>query len=440
MQYKHTIFTKLCILFLCTITSNIYSMYVKTDEETQLCTLMNNIITIPDIHKEVGLYLFGGEKDIETIKKFMTMPIGKALEWYAITRQMSRGKIMYKTPLFTEVFKQHKLVFPYTGQTMNHIYPSTNDKKIFYDDNKRKICKISDKNNIICLYSEYIYGTQQDEITEADLESFLNIIAAKLFLLSKQETSTLIKILSMNYNSKHYILQRDIKQIQSLTQKIMNDQQLFFKWQRDFPIKTIDFSYLSDPMMISLIAFLPPIFLTGLSSLITHSIAPTNILPSIDEENQLRNIINTLILQSHDERLLKYLYPILSDKETSLLSWSDTSKIIAPFFLLPLLVFLPLTLTNGNPESTILKTYFSIALSLIYGAWSFGLSYITNFIPMDNFNQFLWYFVYLLCLKAVIITGCACYNMYYAAYWQSTHKSLSDIIKYKRIWDGGWLW
>lgn len=337
------------------------------------------------------------------------MPIGKALEWYAISQNMSRGKIIYKTPLFTEIFKTHNLRFPYNNNYLYQLFRYQNSF-IYRDSPKTYFYTLSDKNQI-----ESIYTEKSKKFNGKDLEFFLDIIKAQLFLLSPQEMSTFIKI-ALNHNDS-CILHKDIKHIQSLTKKIMQNPQLFLQWKHNFSFKNLDYSFIYRPLTPLCAIFLPAIILTGLSSLIKQS---------IDEENNLRDIVNTLILQSNDERLLKYLYPLVSDPETS---WScDSLKINSPFLSMPFLFLFGCY----NTSATVAKT---LVGGTLYGLWSFLFSYITH----STGNQYLWCFGWFGLSTIVSILLCYCHQVYYSNHWQKKTGSLSEIIKHRRIWDGGWL-
>ncbi len=445
MHYKKHTFTKLCTFFICITTLNMHPMLtipssikenikerMLQQKRKSFCTLINNIASINDLRREIALRLFNRNTQPEAIDKFMAMPIGKALEWYAISQNMSRGKIIYKTPLFTEIFKTHKLRFPYNNNHLHQLFRYQNSF-IYGNSPKTYFCTLSDKNQI-----ESIYTEESKKFNGKDLEFFLDIIKAQLFLLSPQEMSTFIKI-ALNHNDS-CILHKDIKHIQSLTKKIMQNPQLFLQWKHNFSFKNLDYSFIYRPLTPLCAIFLPAIILTGLSSFIKHSIATQMIYSSIDEENHLRNVVNTLIHQSNDERLLKYLYPLVGDPET-LWSW-DSLKINSPFLSTPFLflLFTPFLWDSNYDASTPVEQLTeTLAFGTLYGLWSFLFSRITLVIPMDTGNQFLLYFGFCGLSITTFILLYSCYKLYYSDHWQQKTGSLSEIIKHRRIWDGGWL-
>lgn len=133
--------------------------------------------------------------DEEAMNQFLTMPVGKALEWWAFVQRAARGRIAY-LPICKPLFEQEGCLFKcsdriscdhegtitfYNYTESSHSYSSTWVLMATVDKEK-------------CLYS---IRRKRDDVTGfrgADVEVFLDQIASQLFRLSMKELCALIYV------------------------------------------------------------------------------------------------------------------------------------------------------------------------------------------------------------------------------------------------------
>jgi len=378
--------------------------------QIQTFDLMASLNERPDEKRVVGSYLF---QDDNTLNEFMKMPLGKALEWYARTRQMSRGRIIYATPLFKELFTQEHMRFPYDNMSncmiSTEISPIVNAKDRAFNcnypsDSSSFLCNISPNNTTCCMFDEDYDGISNTaKIDGHELEAFLDEIANQLFLLSKNEIITLI-----NISNKQVFLRDDIKIIRKITKNSPLQQ-----WRHHIRVKCLDIvdpaSYVKkidthrlediEPYMSQGFFFAIPFFLKLLSSYIQQS--------SFIRKNITHHVAHTAVAHSP--------------------------------FLSPLLVLLCDYILYPRQEPDHLKTTLMCGGGL--SLWSCGISYLPSLIlPINSLGSFLGWCISLpLIWRPTFDLLHFCYKIYKNEHWKQECISLQELINSppRCLWRGG---
>lgn len=391
----------------------------------ELRTAMNSMIKIfgeQDTTIIISTHLFH-EQDFkdEKIKKFIAMPLGKALEWYARTRQMSRGGIIYATPLFKDLFTQKHLRFPYNS-TNNCMIPITTplmasaDGCRIFEQQYSKVffpfCKISPHNTPCCIFGENYNNVSnpKKKIKGHELEAFLDTIAGQLFLLSKAEIMTLL-----NISSKQVLLRDDIKMIQKI-QKIsplLQKNSPLLQWNPSITVKCLDI------------------------------VDPASYVKKIDTNNFEQ--MGPYIIQG-----LGFAFPFFLKLISSYIQQSSFVKTIIPHriahiaiahspFLTPLLLFLGDYILSSRQEPDHLKINLTVGGGL--SLWSCGISYLPSLIlPINSFKRFvLWCVSLPLIWRPTFDLLNFCRKVYKNEHWEEQPISLQELITSppRCLWRGG---
>jgi hypothetical protein len=335
-----------------------------------------NIATIlpTDLHQKVVEQLFNGN-DAAT-KKFLEMPLGKALEWYAWCEQATRGRLIF-LPVFNKKFKEKNL---YTCSLDCHV-GGIKDYRIFFfnragskeDENSKSIGFRGRNGDLKKIYTKE-KSHDRSGLSGDELGSFLADLSVDFFQLSKDDIMLLLNMKSSGFN---YGNEENLKHLLAIDKKVpfldVTPGNVFYSYREHYTLVSMGGaikSGIKNGMYYVFPCFAIPLGLIGLSRLIEANFCHKITIEDVMQSNSDKSAINALIELSGNSRLLPYRFEL---SDATAYSWTDAFKMKIPLLLtIPAMSY---ALAHKEVRSFSVGDYFAfIALGFIPAGFLFVLS------------------------------------------------------------------
>lgn len=218
-------------------------------------------------------------------EKFLNMPIGKALEWYAWCEQASRGHMIY-LPVFEKKFKDLELIF-------YDFHSSAQDTDTSYQIKQIKQC-----------HSHVVYSNQNYLLDQA---------IADFFQLSRKDIILLLALMCDKKNDEVTASKKDLKRFLKINSKMPMKR---FVKRIVFKISLCNSNryILKNAITKTFLPIFIPMLFSVLYGVYIRNVKIVPLQDNIKENVRLRMInddyrmINDLIQKSGKDRLLPYMF------------------------------------------------------------------------------------------------------------------------------------
>jgi len=293
-----------------------------------------------DMHKKIAEQLLNN--NAAAVEKFLDMPIGKALEWYAWCERASRGKMIY-LPIFRQVLAENNLCHHagLTTETMR-VYES----KIIVRDYRGKLMIVGILDEEGKIKQLKIDDVVKEETRNSprrfyklgeELAPLFDTIMSQLFILSKNEIMCFYPLFNDNTisyaNLKHLVeIDKKINFLNSIDSSISYNCRASYSLEN---MCTLFRESLKTRALYVFPCFAIPLILARLPHIIEAQFCKKIVVESIVQKNAEKRVVNAVIESLGDKRLLQYCCTI---KDETSYSYTDYFK-----YCLPILLPIPAT-------------------------------------------------------------------------------------------------